>query len=698
MSDLPPPAPREIAALLRQAEAALNAKDTDTALRLLGQCRQAEPTPSDRRLALEARAATMAGRPDLALAAWTARRAAFGLKRPEEVRFALALAEAGDLRAGLALLHTLQDDGVTVHGAASAAATLHHRLMHWPAEYNSLERAVATAATPAQQRNARLRRARCLKQLGNPIGALADFLHLDHGWPEDPAGILGQIDLLLAERHVEAMQALLAAAEARFPGHVTLLRQQAQLLHEIGEEADLLAFCRRIAAAPYEAEAIGRAVGALVSVRKVFASDAALADIAACFEGHAAAQSVAAALRRPASLAHDLAIAQARLDRDVPHSLGWLEHLGERARLLVRLGDDAAAEADIGTLRGATADWPYPPPVFASLFEWLDVRQGEVARAQRSWRARRILRDRSAELVCRRRPAGPTPPVTVFCHLRNERPLIEPFLAHYRRLGVERFVLVDNASDDGTTEFLEQQPDIELFWTCAGFRRARQGNEWMNPLIARPEHADSLCLRVDADEHVVFAGYETSSLPRLWRFMQREGSEAIAGHFLDLFPERLSDLARPGSDLRDCRYFDPGVQPRPLLECPYTGYGGGVRSRLLEGKTQTLHKVSGIRGGGDISYLMASHTCSPARLSSLRIAILHYKFYPNFLAKVERIVQERQYAAASQEYVRYASFADRAAERLPTPESVIFEGSATLLAQSICNTSQAWEDFNDSRG
>ena len=47
--------------------------------------------------------------------------------------------------------------------------------------------------------------------------------------------------------------------------------------------------------------------------------------------------------------------------------------------------------------------------------------------------------------------------------VRNESLRLPSTLAHYRQLGVDRFLVIDNGSDDGTLEFLRGQPDTTSF-------------------------------------------------------------------------------------------------------------------------------------------------------------------------------------------------------------------------------------------
>ncbi len=44
--------------------------------------------------------------------------------------------------------------------------------------------------------------------------------------------------------------------------------------------------------------------------------------------------------------------------------------------------------------------------------------------------------------------------------LRDERVRLPWFLHYYRAMGVRHFLMVDNASTDGSTEYLRNQPDV----------------------------------------------------------------------------------------------------------------------------------------------------------------------------------------------------------------------------------------------
>jgi len=69
------------------------------------------------------------------------------------------------------------------------------------------------------------------------------------------------------------------------------------------------------------------------------------------------------------------------------------------------------------------------------------------------------------------------------------------FLSYYRKIGVDKFFIIDNDSDDGTADYLSNQKDVHLFWTDVEFNKAGQGMKWINDLILwrnlhnRPPHS-----------------------------------------------------------------------------------------------------------------------------------------------------------------------------------------------------------------
>ena len=54
--------------------------------------------------------------------------------------------------------------------------------------------------------------------------------------------------------------------------------------------------------------------------------------------------------------------------------------------------------------------------------------------------------------------------------LRNEKVRLPFFLRYYRDLGIDHFLIIDNGSDDGSREYLAEQPDVSVWTTDASYK------------------------------------------------------------------------------------------------------------------------------------------------------------------------------------------------------------------------------------
>ena len=66
------------------------------------------------------------------------------------------------------------------------------------------------------------------------------------------------------------------------------------------------------------------------------------------------------------------------------------------------------------------------------------------------------------EAVRKTAPCSAENPIVVLC-VKNDLRRIQMLVEHYRSLGVEKFAFMDNGSEDGTFEWLLEQPDIDLY-------------------------------------------------------------------------------------------------------------------------------------------------------------------------------------------------------------------------------------------
>lgn len=120
--------------------------------------------------------------------------------------------------------------------------------------------------------------------------------------------------------------------------------------------------------------------------------------------------------------------------------------------------------------------------------------------------------------------------------MRNERLRLPFFLDHHRRLGVGHFLIVDNGSDDGTVEYLRDQPDVSLWQSGASYRLSRFGVDWLTWLQMRHGHGH-WCLTLDADELFIYPFHESRPLAALTDWLDDRQIGSMGALMLDMYPK-----------------------------------------------------------------------------------------------------------------------------------------------------------------
>ena len=245
--------------------------------------------------------------------------------------------------------------------------------------------------------------------------------------------------------------------------------------------------------------------------------------------------------------------------------------------------------------------------------------------------------------------------VLVAC-VRNEMIRIAQFLDHYRRIGVDHFAIVDNASTDGTAEWLEQQADVSLYRTSQSFAAAGCGWAWVETLLER--HATGRWCRVaDADELLVYPGYPERSLRDLVAYHEAHGFTAMASLMLDMYAATLCPPKEAvGSVFELCPYYDSDgirVMCRVLLDRAQDRLVGGFRQRVL-GTRVILNKVALFHNRPGVRLSLVNHAILGARCSDLRAAHLHFKYLADFRERVAMETARGEHWNGASEYRSYA--------------------------------------------
>jgi len=285
--------------------------------------------------------------------------------------------------------------------------------------------------------------------------------------------------------------------------------------------------------------------------------------------------------------------------------------------------------------------------------------------------------------------------VLVAC-VRDEMTRIGQFLDHYRWIGVDHFAIVDNASEDGTAEWLEQQPDVSLYRTTQSFAASGCGWAWIETLLDR-RAAGRWCLVADADELLVYPGYPDLGLRDVIAYHEAHGFSAMASVMLDMYAATLCPPKEAVGSLLDlCPYYDSDgirVVCRVLLDRAQDRLDGGFRSRVLSTRV-ILNKVALFHNGPVVRLSQSNHAILGARCSDLRAVHLHFKYLADFRERVAVEMDRGEHWNGASEYHSYArALGDHKTLDVLYAGSRRWGGVQPLIDCGIMRTSPRFERF-----
>ena len=281
--------------------------------------------------------------------------------------------------------------------------------------------------------------------------------------------------------------------------------------------------------------------------------------------------------------------------------------------------------------------------------DWDEYRKrSAISRVEIAWRDfryRRRVRDHNPDPDLRPQGGAVTAlsadDIPLIVCVKNGSYYLRYFLAHYRRLGVTRFIVLDDGSDDGTAATLAGEADVDVFTSTLDYTAARRGLVWRDALI-RLYGRNRWYLSVDIDEFLVYPGCENRPLSDFIADLRAAGLDRSLAPMLDLYPDGpLSNNGAAGgstpleiSPLIDGDGYD--VANRKFC----ASIVGGARRRLFRNEIR-LSKFPVIFVDEATRYHGGSiHAPLPFRrnFAPVTAALLHFKFSANSIAEFAEIV------------------------------------------------------------
>ncbi|OCP04476.1 MULTISPECIES: glycosyltransferase family 2 protein [unclassified Ensifer] len=265
----------------------------------------------------------------------------------------------------------------------------------------------------------------------------------------------------------------------------------------------------------------------------------------------------------------------------------------------------------------------------------------------------------------------------------NDAKLMPGFLAHYRSLGVTRFICVDDASSDGTREYLLEHADVDLWASQQRYKEARRGRLWREALFAL-YGSDRWYVNVDSDEFLIYDDCESRTLWSLIHALEEREISRLPAPMLDMYPVDLgtADINQlkthapwEVADHFDSRGYAMTTTKRAI------SVKGGARLREFDSDLEMI-KYPLIRWDENCLFGPSIHQPLPYQrnFSSIVGALLHFKFFADYQKVINDAVADGQYFDGSAAYAKMTeTLASTGALQLFSESSVKFDGSRQLL-------------------
>lgn len=254
--------------------------------------------------------------------------------------------------------------------------------------------------------------------------------------------------------------------------------------------------------------------------------------------------------------------------------------------------------------------------------------------------ARSIMERSGVRIDGRFRALGPDDiPIVVVAH--NERRLITPFLEHYRRLGITRFLWLDDSSTDGSPEFLAAQHDVDVLTSNIRYSAARRGRLWREMIVDRYGRGRWYVM-VDADEFLIYKNCENVKLTEVTRALHSKGVKHLFAPMIDLYPGGNVENAIYVGDRMPWAVADMFDAEGYHVKCASRGWRmeGGIRNQFSK-IPLLLTKYPIVYWDAKTNLNSSIHFPAPyyRNLSPPMGALLHFKFFSDFRGAFNRIIQ-----------------------------------------------------------
>ena len=247
----------------------------------------------------------------------------------------------------------------------------------------------------------------------------------------------------------------------------------------------------------------------------------------------------------------------------------------------------------------------------------------------------------------------------VICIIKNDLMRVKMFLEYYRKIGIKKFVFLDDKSTDGTFEFLNEQPDVSIYIADKPYTTVRR-QVWINKIISELG-TNRWYLIVDSDEIFDYLDREHVTISKFINKLMANKQDLVKVILLDMFSAKslFADNVYNYKDIfQECNMFLPEYS---YERCHYDiRIKGGARGLMF---SQMGEKILPVVSKYPLIYvkkddiIINSHCNLPAKRNKPNhpeAVLRHYKFLPDDREKYIRRISEGNFENGSKEYKIYS--------------------------------------------
>lgn len=267
---------------------------------------------------------------------------------------------------------------------------------------------------------------------------------------------------------------------------------------------------------------------------------------------------------------------------------------------------------------------------------------------------------------------------TIICVVKNEADKLANFFTHYQALGRFNYIFIDNGSTDDSVHMMRDH-GVTIYQCLEPFSTNRK-LAWINKVYTTIPN-DAWTILLDADELLVFDGYEGTSMNAVLDLFDKRQIKTAAAVMVDMFSQ---EPVRDSEYIHKYIYFENSFHEERSFY--FNSVYGGIREREFkfgEDRIFLIKKHPVVKKESQ-SMLIHCHYIYPFRCnfeSTIYFALLHYKLFDKEIEKYKRIADEGSYGNGSVEYKTYIrTFADKSYEQIfrASENTIRYDGTNSL--------------------